>query len=90
MTDPQLDTTSPAEEHFRSELADVFPGLDFDISHLWQDRWMVATSRRISVEYAEHRTAKTRTYTVEAGDLVETAPTLKQAVAALESAGWEP
>ena len=90
MTDPQLDTTSPAEEHLRSELADVFPGLDFDISHLWQDRWMVATSRLVSVEYAEDRKAKACTYTVEAGDLVETAPTLKQAVAALESAGWEP
>lgn len=83
--DPQLCTMSDEEEGFRNELAAMYPHVEFEIAHLWQDRWMVASSRDVCVEYQEDRKAKTQTYGVEVGGRTEYASTLKDAVRALET-----
>ena len=80
--DPQLSTMSDAENDFRGQLEAVWPYVEWRVVHLWQDRWMVATSRHVAVEYKEDRKARTVAYAVEIGDCTERAPTLKEAVAA--------
>ena len=87
--DPQLCTMSDAEESFRNELAAVYPHVEFEIAHLWQDRWMVAKSRRVCVEYKQDRKTRTESYGVEVDDRTEYASKLKDALRALESVGME-